>query len=606
MQDHSFFAILINMEQKSKGKIYFADFENTTDKINSERSDVYLWGLKSFDRQDFAYNIDLETFYDYIITNKINEVYFHNLSWDGNFIFKDLLEKDFNYYDELDAMPTTDNGIWWLMDESYTIYKLVVNFGKLWRVTFLCTYQLLRASIGKLGESMGLEKLNIDYDKFTIFKRKRDVPPMLVNYLERDIDIMISAFSKIKSIYETQMTIGATSLLDFKKHYGYKKFAQDFGGSYYNLATRKKETFEVLTKDEWLKVKEAYFGGFSQVNPTMVGKHFKNVDGYSYDKVSMYPSIMAKEKLPYGRLFEAKPEGSHAYFIKVFIHTATAKNVNQVPILRSSNIKFKKLEYVNFLEDTELDFYEVEWEFIKKHYHLEYDILDIYYFKTKEIYTSWINERFHLKANASNQTWRLIHKLVLNNAYGKYGQDFRRLKKVLRPIQNGQKISKATLTYKQGTHLLVDEMFEGDKLSYIPAAAAITAHARVELFKLIIPNSKIWIYSDTDSVHFLSKPQGVENIGLKLGDWEPEARFNAFKAVRAKAYLYSKTHLWKNGWVPLKKVEVKRVISGINKGKESINYRNFAVGLRVIGAKKMRKNVPGGLLLKTIDYVLRK
>lgn len=69
--------------------MYFADFETTTAKIDPNKSWVYIWGLKGADENsEFVYDVSLESFIDYIFANKISQIFFHNLKFDGNFIYK--------------------------------------------------------------------------------------------------------------------------------------------------------------------------------------------------------------------------------------------------------------------------------------------------------------------------------------------------------------------------------------------------------------------------------------------------------------------------------------------------------------------------------------
>ena len=80
--------------------IYCADFETTSyTQYNLEgRTRVYLWCLKSLDEKLSLVGIDLNSFFENLksINNEI-VVYFHNLSFDGEFINWFLLENNYCY-----------------------------------------------------------------------------------------------------------------------------------------------------------------------------------------------------------------------------------------------------------------------------------------------------------------------------------------------------------------------------------------------------------------------------------------------------------------------------------------------------------------------------
>lgn len=73
--------------------LFFADFETTTSRQSSDSTRVWIWGIKGNLPGDvMEFGLDLNSFFDHVSEKKIKEIYFHNLSFDGNFMFKHMLK----------------------------------------------------------------------------------------------------------------------------------------------------------------------------------------------------------------------------------------------------------------------------------------------------------------------------------------------------------------------------------------------------------------------------------------------------------------------------------------------------------------------------------
>ncbi len=69
--------------------MFIADFETTTSKVSKTESNVWLWGIKGVMRGDkMSWGLKLEDFLRHIKKEKISPIYFHNASFDCDFIFK--------------------------------------------------------------------------------------------------------------------------------------------------------------------------------------------------------------------------------------------------------------------------------------------------------------------------------------------------------------------------------------------------------------------------------------------------------------------------------------------------------------------------------------
>lgn len=103
------------------------------------------------------------------------------------------------------------------------------------------------ASVKDLGKSLGKPKLDMDYDLYSEFKRKEDVPKIALEYLERDIDVVIEAFTKVTEIYDKKLTRASMAYSNFMEFYGDRQFARDFGGMVKNFRSGEREWRNVLT-----------------------------------------------------------------------------------------------------------------------------------------------------------------------------------------------------------------------------------------------------------------------------------------------------------------------------------------------------------------------
>lgn len=79
-------------------KILVADFETATTKTKyfKDNNDtcIYLWNIQELDNDDTnALGTSIESFFEFLeFTNESATIYFHNLSFDGNFIYKYLMK----------------------------------------------------------------------------------------------------------------------------------------------------------------------------------------------------------------------------------------------------------------------------------------------------------------------------------------------------------------------------------------------------------------------------------------------------------------------------------------------------------------------------------
>lgn len=240
-----------------KNIIHIGDFETSTGNIDGS-TNVYLWGFSTLDKKHRYSGVNLSEFFECIKEHKVKRIYFHNLKWDGNFIVNWLLDNGFMPTEEIFTTPDIPNTWSWMCDTNSSIYDLQVNLdGHI--IKFSDTAKLLMASVDDLGKMLGMPKLEIDYDKYKFFNTIHEVPPDLIEYLWRDIDIVIDVLKQFKQSYNHHgLTLGSTALKDFKKEYGRWNFVKKFGGYYFEPKTKKRKYNRVLTVEQWDEYKKGY------------------------------------------------------------------------------------------------------------------------------------------------------------------------------------------------------------------------------------------------------------------------------------------------------------------------------------------------------------
>src|SRR5690554_4038312 len=135
--------------------MYVADLE--TSKINNETW-VWAWGFCEIGNIDnFQYGSTMDEFMNWCRKGKENKtVYFHNLRFDGEFIFHYLLTHGFTHSDKKEE--NTFNCIISGQGQFYSIEVIFKKMSKkVKKVTFLDSNKKLPFPVAKIGKAFGLE-----------------------------------------------------------------------------------------------------------------------------------------------------------------------------------------------------------------------------------------------------------------------------------------------------------------------------------------------------------------------------------------------------------------------------------------------------------------
>lgn len=548
--------------------IYVADFETTT---NPSDCRVWGWGLYNIEKDKFKYGTTIESFFEEIfeLPNKTT-LYFHNLKFDGEFIFYYLFRNGFVVSKEKDLEEKQFSSLISFMGVFYAI-KIKYE-GKEFNI--YDSLKILPLPVAKISKAFGIEQLKGEID-YTLHRPKDYViTENEVDYIRNDVEIVGKALMYFFSQKLNKMTQASNALHDYKKILGLKRFDK---------------LFPILSCDKELR--QAYKGGFTYVNPKYQNKMIDK--GIVLDVNSLYPSRMYSCKLPYGEpiFYEGKYQEDKIYNVYIqMVRCNFELKENHIPTLQIKNsLGFKPTEYVKDSNglDVTLCLTSVDLKLFLDHYevyNLEY--LSGWKFKsTDRLFKEYIDKWMKVKKESSingNEGLRTISKLMLNALYGKFG---------LNPIVKPK-------TPSFDGELVHYEMGENEERNpiYIPIACFVTAYARDYTIRSAQENFDRFIYADTDSLHLVGEeePSNIKIDSVKLGAWKIEYKFKRGKFLRAKSYIEEK----ENG-----KFHV--ACAGLpHKCHDKINFENFKSGT-VIEGKLQHKRVKGGVVLKEIDFTIK-
>lgn len=148
------------------GLCWAADFETTTD-IKDCR--VWAYSLCNVADNEFIYGNSIDDFFEWCKAGKKNyNLYFHNLSFDGEYILSYLFKHNYTFIE--DPKEKQDFTFTTLIDDMGKFYKIEVYFKvkghHIKKVTFLDSLKIFpNFSVDRIAKSFGLpiSKLKIDY-----------------------------------------------------------------------------------------------------------------------------------------------------------------------------------------------------------------------------------------------------------------------------------------------------------------------------------------------------------------------------------------------------------------------------------------------------------
>lgn len=556
-------------------KFYVADFETTSSKYYEKfgYTKVWLWAICDNNAVIVARGYDIESFMQYCYDNLGNQdIYFHNLKFDGSFILDYCLKQGLQY---LPKLKDNKSGVACLISDMGAWYSIDVKYNNRKCIHFKDSLKLLPFTVKKIAEDFKLPilKEHIDYEDYSITDEK-------IEYIDHDVRIVAMALNIVMNEGLTRLTTASSAFSNYKKTISKQFFELNF---------------PIIENTELLRAwRDAYRGGRSQVNPIYKDKVLHNVR--RYDINSMYPYIMRSMPLPYG-----KPHlyyGRDKYVFELHkVRIGFILKEGHLPSLLKKDFIFGEDSYYIQTEDIEeIWLSNIDLKLVERNYdvyHLE--ILETYGFATStKLFNDYIDYWYDKKQHDTGAQ-RIVDKLMLNSLYGKFGTNIDKQHKI-------PSIDDESYSVKFDN----SEVEEG-KQYYLPVAIAIVSWAHWLIDNAIHETGvDNFVYCDTDSVHTLGElpPSMVDNA--ELGKFKLEAIEDICKYVRQKTYITNEYNNKKNinEWhITCCGMPDKCKDRLIKVFKDDV-IDEFKVGLTVNG-KLMPKRVNGGTILYETQFEIR-
>lgn len=560
--------------------LYSADFETTIASHLKENggldNELRVWAtaVASISNKPKIVHIsnDINKFFSFVFTLENKVIFFHNLKFDGQFIFYYLLTHNFKCVWNA-KYRLKNHEFKTIIDEQKNIYQIRVKFNG-FEVVFMDSYKLIPSSVEQIAKDFETKvvKTKCDFEKYRRVGYK--LSPEEVEYVSNDVLIMADALNYMKEQDMLGMTIGSVALRTLKNMIDWEK--------YFTKLNDKIDRFARLS----------YRGGYCYVAPDKKGKELgKNS---SYDVNSMYPFQMKTQLIPYGE--PAHGYGKYEYdseyplYIQSIITTFRLKK-GYVPTVMVKNRLFAQIDYMSEGTSEKLTLTSVDLELFKKHY----DIIDIQYIEyykfkaSSDIFKEYIDKYYKQKQNSTGAK-KTVAKLMLNAITGKFAS---------RPERENYEpyLLNGVVEYR------LHDTNDADTV-YTPVTSFITGYSRKYLINIIQQNFDRFIYCDTDSIKLMGweVPRGTQLDNDKLGYFADETPFvNGklnrainIKVLRQKRYLVE----YENGDRDIKCCGLPQDIAN------TLKMSDFYEG-NIIQGKKRSKRMAGGVAIINTTFELK-
>lgn len=571
---------------------HVADFETTSYNfyLANGYTKVWLWAICDSEAKIEKFGSTIDEFIDYCRTLTGDLIYFHNLKFDGKFIIYYLLTHGYPY--DTDLKVKSPRAYSHLISEDDVYYSIKINFSKNHQVEFQDSLKLLPFKVKDIAIDFELPILKgeWDYEDYTICEKS-------LSYIFNDVQVPAMAIKILKAHDVNRMTIASSAY-----HY-YKKMHSD---------EMINEAFPELDDDFLTTFRMAYRGGRSMVNPEHQGIMLRGVRRYDYN--SMYPYIMAKMELPYGYPIEIT-EPNQYQFELYHITIGFKLKEGHLPSLLKKGSMYSKVDSYYTNSEGEIDLYisNIDLAIVEKNYDVYFlDYHEMYGFLTGTFLFRTYVDKFYTLKQQSQGSERIVYKLMLNSLYGKFGSDFKGMKRI-------SYLDDDELKFKDG-----DE--EELQKYYLPMAIAITSYAHKLIDDAIyLTGIHNFVYCDTDSIHTLGTMPSNLVDSKELGKFKLEAIESRSKYIRQKTYITEEEYhapnekdLLRGDEVKIKlKADGKYYITNITcagmpdsmKKKAIVEYQDeifslFKYGFKSKG-KLMPKTVKGGCVLYDTTFEIK-
>lgn len=607
-------------------RLYAADFETTTGAVSEDSTRVWSFAydeIGKFEPEIFGSISDFFNFCGKPDYGTKKRIYFHNLRFDGEFIMYSALH-DYGFETAMDPKTGSMRKAKDIIEKE--IVYAISDVGQWYFIAFVyhgCrveirdSLKLLPLTLEQIGKDIctHYRKSEMNYDTK---KSLSDCTPADIEYIKNDVLVLSEALDKMLCLHDEKTPFGPIHSLTIGGAC-WQMFKQTAYGETKNICV-KLDRMELpadsgsANADEYIR--QGYRGGYCYVNDAIENQIIEK-PGFTADVNSLYPFVMCYEYskfwYPYGAGYYHKgrvpdswlSEDSKYFYARIrvsfrirpgFVPTVQKKHTflfqDNIYLRSSQAYNGKTKEYVGPYQEIELTLAKDDYILFFRHYEvLTFQPLDYIVFGTSNgLCDPYIVKMSDIKITATNEHnrgVRTIAKLFSNNLYGQFAKGKNSSFKVSAIGEDG------------AVHYHTIDEYE-KQVTNIAIGAAVTAHARFYQIQTIQANFEKFCYSDTDSLHCIGDPS--EFVGrldpTAYGAYDIENTWTKARFVRQKTYIEENAS---GGWticaagMTPKQKDIFR---------ETCRFEDFRPGLKITGGKLIPKHVPGGVILKDVDFTL--
>jgi len=393
---------------------------------------------------------------------------------------------------------------WEIQTFIYDSKNIILSFRKDDKtLLFLDTFNYFKGSVKKMGEAVGLPKLEVDFttvsDKELSIYCKRDVE-IIKEFVMRLVD-----FVEKENLGSLQKTLASQAFTAFRHRF-------------------MKHSIFIHNNVEVIELeRESYRGGRTEafyIGRLPKGKYYK------LDVNSMYPFVMRERLYPTKLIkLEIHPtlSGLMRALKRFFVIAHLRVRVDKPCVcVKGERLIFPIGEFDAFLCSPEIELVLKHGEILKVYKYAIYEQASIFKEYVDFFYT--LKEKY---AREGNSAFKQIAKLFLNSLYGKFGQRTRLFDKigecehedgyeVVFDMETGERI---TYRFLNGEIWVESKDYVEGENSFVAIASAVCAYARCYLWSLIEEAGlENVFYCDTDSL--IVNEEGYERLRDYLDDYK--------------------------------------------------------------------------------------
>lgn len=454
--------------------------------------------------EHFKNEQEIENFFDTLLNTQNSVMYFHNLKYDLSFLLNILNRFELRGY-ELVIVSKMNNPIF-----------VSIQNGD-FSINIRDSSKKLHGTVKALGKLFKLDKLDSGTDFAPGWSSSVDFSdPSTWQYVDRDAEIVYTAMNDLHSKGYVNVTFSSDAYNKAK--------VMLYPNLQYTKANWNKH-YPIIGIDVDKEIRPGYVGGLN------ISRHLGKTEGdiTHIDAVSMYPSVMYLDELPFGLPIESAIPIDEQHESTLWIAKLKVKlklREGRIPWFTFRSAYDYTVEgldmdepIVELKEYHEMILTSVDYDNLCRWYYVDRDAEyeeKVYIFKSDVIgrHSDYIDYFFNLKNTSARGSIEREHaKLMLNSLYGKFGAN---------PAGND-----TVLVIENGIVRMKELPSVNDTLqTYLPLAMFITAHARKRLLKMMFDvGVDNVIHCDTDSVIFKGNVDGLNlQIGSNLGDWAEEKK----------------------------------------------------------------------------------